>query len=104
MVGPPLSINYGEPRLQISRFFFFLKISKEIGKACRKSLREPHTPVLASLPRSRSLFSASFQTFCLTARALRTWIRKNTDCLAVYSEPHPDVNRLQFFSSFVENR
>ena len=72
MVGPPLSINYGEPRLQISRFFFFLKISKEIGKACRKSLREPHTPVLASLPRSRSLFSASFQTFCLTARALRT--------------------------------
>ena len=51
----------------------FLKISKEIGKACRKSLtceaREPNTPVLASLPRSRSLFSASFQTFCLTARA-----------------------------------
>ena len=37
MVGPPLSINYGEPRLQNSRFFF-LKISKEIGKACRKSL------------------------------------------------------------------
>ena len=35
-------------RLQNSRFFF-LKISKEIGKAWRKSLkreaREPHTPV-----------------------------------------------------------
>ena len=58
-------------RLQNSRFFFF-KSSKEIGKACRKSLtrakrvrREKKT----SLPRSRSLFSASFQTFCLTARA-----------------------------------
>ena len=39
---------------------FFLKISKEIGKACRKSLtREAREP----------LFSASFQTFCLTARA-----------------------------------
>ena len=36
---------------------FFLKISKEIGKAWRA--REPHTP----------LVSASFQTFCLTARA-----------------------------------
>ena len=35
---------------------FFLKISKEIGKAWRKGL-------------TRSLFSASFQTFCLTARA-----------------------------------
>ena len=45
-------------RLQNRRFF--LKISKEIGKACRKSLtREAREP----------LFSASFQTFCLTARA-----------------------------------
>ena len=43
---------------------FFLKISKEIGKACRKSLT-----CEASFARSRSLFSASFQTFCLTARA-----------------------------------
>ena len=34
--------------------------------------REAHTPVgfpLGRVPRSRSLFSASFQTFCLTARA-----------------------------------
>ena len=51
-------------RLQNSRFF--LKISKEIGKACRKSLTREKR---ASLPRSRSLFSASFQTFCLTTRA-----------------------------------
>ena len=35
---------------------FFPKISKEIGKAWRKS-------------QSSSLFLASFQTFCLTARA-----------------------------------
>ena len=35
-------------------------------------------------PQSRSLFSASFQTFCLTARAyLNT---QNTDCFAVYFE------------------
>ena len=40
---------------------FFLKISKEIGKAWRKSL--------SVSPQSRSLFSALFQTFCLTARA-----------------------------------
>ena len=52
-------------RLQNSRFFF-LKISEEIGKACRKSLTRAKR---ASLPRSRSLFSASFQTFCLTTRA-----------------------------------
>ena len=38
--------------------FFFLKISKEIGKACRKSLT-----------RARRASLASFQTFCLTARA-----------------------------------
>ena len=38
---------------------FFLKISKEVGKAWRKSnTREPHTP-----------FPASFQTFCVTAHA-----------------------------------
>jgi len=51
--------------------FFFLKISKEIGKACRNSLtRAKRASLTASLPRSRSLFAASFQTFCLTARAL----------------------------------
>ena len=65
---------------------FFLKISKEIGKAWRKSLkreaREPHTPVrrvrrekknriFSVSPQSRSLFSASFQTFRLTARGSR---------------------------------
>ena len=56
-------------------FFFFRKISKEIGKAWHKSLicaRKRSYIFLASLPQSRSLFSASFQTFCLTARALNT--------------------------------
>ena len=84
---------YDMTRLQNSRFFS--KISKEIGKAWRKSLarleREPHTPVgrvrrekknLPVSPLSRSLFSALFQTFWLTARAyLNT---QNTDCFAVY--------------------
>ena len=59
---------------------FFLKISKEIGKACRKSL----TPAKrASLPRSRSLFSASFQTFCLTTRAYL-----NTQKYRLFCSPH----------------
>ena len=43
---------------------FFLKISKEIGKGWRKSL----TGASIVSPQSRSLFSASFQTFCLTVR------------------------------------
>ena len=58
-------------RLQNSRVFF-LKISKEIGKAWHKCLmpeaREPHFQ-----PRSRPFV-------WLLAR---TWISKNTDCFAV---------------------
>ena len=52
---------------------FFLKIGKEIGKAWRKSLTRANRASLTRptgvSPQSRSLFSASFQTFCLTARA-----------------------------------
>ena len=63
---------------------FFLKISKEISKAWRKSLTrarrasltrptgvwgERKKTIFSVSPQSRSLFSASFQTFCLTARA-----------------------------------
>ena len=75
---------------------FFLKISKEIGKAWRKnltrakraSLTRPSGERKSVSPQSRSLFSASFQTFCLTARAylntqkyglfcsLRSWQRE----------------------------
>ena len=46
---------------------FFLKISKEVGNAWRKSLMRANRASLT--PQSRSLFSASFHTFCLTARA-----------------------------------
>ena len=72
-----ICLFYDMTRLQNSRFFS--KISKEIGKAWRKSLarleREPHTRVrrekknLPVFPLSRSLFSALFQTFWLIARA-----------------------------------
>ena len=61
---------------------FFLKISKEIGNAWRKSLMRANRASLTRptgvwgervffsvSPQSRSLFSASFHTFCLTARA-----------------------------------
>ena len=83
-------------RLQNSRFFFSKSVKKSVKRAVRvlraRSARASHarracetrlSPGLALALRSRSLFSASFQTFCLTARALRTWIRKNTDCFAV---------------------
>ena len=54
-------------RLQNSRVFF-LKISKEISKAWRKSLTRFAARIFRVFPQSRSLISASFQTFCLTAR------------------------------------
>ena len=63
---------------------FFLKISKDIGKAWGKEsytreARDPHTREKNTVcSRSHSPFSASFQTFCLTARA------DTTDCFAVY--------------------
>ena len=64
---------------------FFLKISKEIGKAWRKSLTRAKRAsltrptgvwgersifsIFSVSPQSRSLFSASFQIYCLTASA-----------------------------------
>ena len=49
---------------------FFLKISKEIGKAWRKSRESREKKRIFSVsPQSRSLFTASFRSFCLTARA-----------------------------------
>ena len=56
---------------------FFLKISKKkkgkvsvsLTRAKRASLTNPTTREFSVSPQSRSLFSASFQTFCLTARA-----------------------------------
>ena len=65
---------------------FFLKISKEIGKAWRKGLMLAKgaslTPCEARKKKSRSLFSASFQTFCVVWLLARTWIRKNKDSFA----------------------
>ena len=58
-------------RLQNSRFF--LKISK----AWRKSLTRAE---------SRSLFSASFQTFCLTARAYLNTQKYGLFCSLVQSK------------------
>ena len=55
LTGEKKKGGYVHDRLQNSRFF--LKISKEIGKAWRKSLkreaRKPHTPVKASVRRVR---------------------------------------------------
>ena len=79
---------------------FFLKISKEIGFAWRKSLmrepREPQTPVgrcearekkpyfFSVSPQSHSLFSASFHTFCLTARAYLNTQKYGLFCSLVF--------------------
>ena len=72
---------------------FFLKISKEMSKAWRKSYareaREPHTPV----GRVR-LSPVSLSVFSLVWLLARTWIRKNTDCFAVYQ--FRDTARLKF--------
>ena len=46
---------------------FFIKNSKEIGKSWRKSLTRANRASVS--PQSCSLFSASFHTFRLTARA-----------------------------------
>ena len=73
---------------------FFLKISKEIGKACRKSLtREARERACEAREKKRlspglALFSASFQTFCLTAR---TYL--NTQKYGLFCSLHP--HRLQ---------
>ena len=71
-------------RLQNSRVFF-LKISKEIGKAWRKSLTraKPQETREASLPSLTLRFQPRSRPF-VWLFAL-TWIRKNTDCFAVYN-------------------
>ena len=66
-------------RLQNSRFF--LKISKEIGKAWRVR-REKKNVFLASLPGLALCFQPCSRPFVWLLA--RTWIHKNTDCFAVY--------------------
>ena len=80
---------------------FFLKISKEIGKAWRTSLtreaREPHTPVGRVSPQSRSLFSASFQTFCSTARAYLNTQQYGLFCSLSHDGLFPTILSLNFY-------
>jgi len=55
---------------RLKRVGFFLKISKEIGKASNLVLGEgKKNRVFSVSPQSRTPLLASFQTFCLTARA-----------------------------------
>ena len=54
----------GKCRLQNSRVFFF---SKSVKKSGKRGVRVLRASIFGVSPQSRSLFSASFQTFCLTA-------------------------------------
>ena len=74
----------------------FLKISKEIGKAWRKSLARAKRARLTCLrrifsvsPQSLSMFSASFQTFCLTSRPYLNTQKYGLFCSLVFT-----LNRL----------
>ena len=61
---------------------FFLQIRKEIGKAWRKSLACAKRASLRSLPSLALCFQPRSRPFVWLLA--RTWIRKNTDCFAVY--------------------
>ena len=58
-------------RLQNSRFFSSKSVKKSVTRGvrvwCARTARASHARSVS--PHSRSLFSASFHTFCLTARA-----------------------------------
>ena len=84
-------------RLQNSRVFFSKSVKKSVKRGVRvlraRSARASHARracearekkrIFSVSPQSHSPFSASFQTFCLTARAyLNT---QNTDCSVIYS-------------------
>ena len=84
-IQPKVNMRQWKSRLQNSQFFF-LKISKEIGKAWRKSLTRAKLASLTRpqrVPQSRSLFSASFQTFCLTVRAYQNTQKYGLFCSLV---------------------
>ena len=89
-----------DARLQNSRFFFSKSVKKSVKRGVRilsvRSARASHarkeceareiffSVFLASLP-SLALFSASFQTFCLTARAFLKRIRTVLESIAAPS-------------------
>ena len=81
---------------------FFLKISKEFGKAWRMSLQRAKR---ASLTRPQGVWGERQKTslpilaLCFQPRSrpfawllARTWKRKNTDCFAVYSKNENRIN------------
>ena len=83
------SMNRWSNKLQNSRFFFFLKSVKKSVKRGVRVLRAWNARALYARraceareksvsPQSGSLFSASFQTFCLTARG---YLNKQKDAL-----------------------
>ena len=75
---------------------FFLKISKEIGKAWRKSITCAKREKKKT--QSHSLFSASFQTFCLTARAYLNTQKYGLFCSLAF----PGSNATNLYVYFVE--
>ena len=60
------------------------------SNACRACEAREKKPILSVSPQSRCLFSASSRPFVWLLA--RTWIRKNTDCFAVYI-PSPRLLR-----------
>ena len=74
-----------KPRVDCKTAGFFLKISKEISKAWRKSLTRANRASVS--PQSCSLFSASFHTFCVTARAYL-----NTQKYGLFCSLNPEGN------------
>ena len=77
---------------------FFLKISKEIRKAWRA--RALHARSVS--PQSCSLFSASFQTFCLTARVYFNTQKYGMFCSLGEGVPLEFWNSLFSYFTFIE--
>ena len=91
-----LSVFFQNLYLDCKTVSFFLKISREIGKAWRKSIARAKRARLTCLrrifsvsPQSLSMFSASFQTFCLTARPYLNTQKYGLFCSLVFT-----LNRL----------
>ena len=74
---------------------FFLKISKEIGKAWRTSRTRAKLSNLVT--QSRSLFSASFQTFSSTARAYLNTQQYGLFCSLSHDGLLPTILPLNFY-------
>ena len=92
------------PRLQNSRFFFSKSVKKSVKRGVRvlraRSARASHAhrarkkakhPIFSVSPQSHSPFSASFQTFCLTARAYL-----NTQKYGLFCSPTISKKRTTF--------